>query len=79
MHAGSGPLIATVGAGLTVTVLQQAGLAVGHGGQVSARQIVNDPAPSAFTVTEVPVVEPTIVPFPLMLQLALHPAGTVAV
>ena len=72
-------MIVTVGAGLTVTVLVQAGFATVHEVHVRLTESVNDPAPSAFTVTDEPVVEPPIVPFPVMLQLALHPAGTVAV
>ena len=66
MHTGSGPLIVTVGAGLTVTVLVHAGLAPGQPSRVTLRLSVNVPAPSAFTVTDALVVDPTIEPFPLI-------------
>ena len=68
VHTGSGPLIVTVGAGLTVTVLLHAGLAPGQPSRVTLTDSVNDPAVPAFTVTDGPEVEPTIEPFPLIVQ-----------
>ena len=64
---------------VTDTVLVQAELMGGHGGQLRLTESVNDPAPSAVTVTDEPVVDPTIVPFPVMLQVGVHPAGRATV
>ena len=59
-------MIAQVGAGFTVTTLLAG--AAGHPSRVQLTDSVNEPAPSAFTDTDALVVEPTIEPFPLIVQ-----------
>ena len=60
-------MIAQLGAGFTVTTLLP-GAADGQPSRVTLTDSVNDPAPSAFTVTEALVVDPTIEPFPLIVH-----------
>ena len=76
MHTGSDPPIVQVGAGVTVTVLVP-GPAVGQLSRVQLTDSVNGPGAPAFTVTEAPLAEPTIVPFPLIdqVQVTVPPLG----
>jgi len=64
-HTAPGPLIVQVGRALTVTVLLQI---PGQPLRVTLRVRVKLPAAPTSTVTEGPVVDPMIIPFPLMSQ-----------
>jgi hypothetical protein len=61
----AGPAMVQVGCGVTVTVLVQVAT---HPLLVTVAVSVNEPDAPAVTLTEVPVVEPMMVPFPEMIQ-----------
>ena len=75
-QTGSFPVMLQEGIGLTVTVLQQ-GAAAGQPLRVIVSQTVNVPDAPANTLIEEPVVDPWIVPLPLIDQLCVTvpPAG----
>ena len=69
-HTDAGPVIIEAGSALTVTVLVQVELqvVVHFAAGVVVSVSVKVPVAPALTVTEEQVVDPEIVPFPLMLQ-----------
>ena len=73
-QTGVSPVIVHVGAGLIATVNSHR---PGHPSRVMLSVNVNEPATPAVTLTEAPVVEPLMVPFPLIVQLCVTvpPAG----
>jgi hypothetical protein len=75
-HTGIGPSMLQVGLGLTVTVLLHM---PGQPLSMMLSVTVNEPAAPAVTVTDEPVVGPTIEPLPLIDQLCVAPAGAVEV
>jgi hypothetical protein len=71
-----GPLIVQVGCGFTVTVQVQVEM---QPWLLTVAVSVNDPAAPAVTLTELPVVEPMMVPLPEMIQVTLEPGGLLTV
>jgi hypothetical protein len=71
-----GPLIVQVGCGFTVTVRVQVEM---QPWLFTVAVSVNDPEAPAVTLTELPVVEPMIVPLPEMIQVTLEPGGLLTV
>lgn len=68
-HTGFAPVIVQGGSALTVTVFVQAGLLTQPLALVVVRVKVKVPAAPAVTPTDCEVVEPTIVPLPLIDQV----------
>ena len=67
----SGPVMVHVGIGFTVTVFVQVAV---QPAAVTVVFKVNDPVAPASTVIDVPVAEPTIVPFPEMVVRYVAPS-----
>jgi hypothetical protein len=65
-HTGVSPVMAQVGAGLTGTVKVHW---PGHPSRVMLSVSVKEPEAPAITLTDAPVVDPLIVPLPLIDQL----------
>ena len=73
-QTGVSPVIVQVGFGLTSTVNWQF---PGQLSRVMASVNVKEPAPVAVTFTDAPVVDPLMVPLPMIVQLCVTvaPAG----
>lgn len=77
VHTGLSPVMLQVGVGLMGTVNVHW---PGHPFRVTLSVSVNEPEALAVTLTEGPVVEPLMVPLPLIVQLwvTVPPAGLTA-